>query len=526
MEEIKSVRVRSKDGLDIKVTLYRDNQKRKIEGKGDGVTVFGLSEYGGNRYQNYTDDEIILDFIEVNRKSKQQPTGYYSIIQDPWLDTKPLYRSFGYDPYYLNNGTSVYINWLDDQNIESGGKSWSDENGDELDIKTGLTQSTKGLITKTVRISPPSDSGDKSLILKDSLISSEFVTGDKFVGTVKDLDIINQVISYWKIKIPNYNLEICSPNNEFCNIIPYKSPVQEYQPEQESSIKTEESEQGKETKIKLSVVLPEELELKVKQDLNGLKVYVGDPPPVGSGFIFQEDEFDNLDELDPEYTETVFDGLSEEEYNYQEDISNGQEDSSSTESSTVTEKVDIQPFGTFDELLRLAGKLARELGKNTRVNYSNLKQSYVKGVHGLCPQGTQAVLAALTGIKGLGKISGNADWFSFKTPGTGGGNASFNRSIDGVVYFNDKIKITQKNGSWKGTYLQDPSQWQVGDVIAMGYTGGKKYGHIQVWTGYKWMSDFKQNRIQQNNVDPNTVALWRLNENGLAAVRGQSGLIS
>ena len=233
-----------------------------------------------------------------------------------------------------------------------------------------------------------------------------------------------------------------------------------------------------------------------------------------------------MEELDPEFTETAFDGLSEQEYNYQEEISNGQEDSFSTESSSVPEKVEIQPVNNFDDLLKLAGRLARELGKNSRVNYSNLRQGYISGVHGLCPQGTQAVLAALTGIKGLGRIPGNADWFSFKTPGTGGGNSSFSKPIEGITYFNDKIKITQKNGSWKGTYIQDNTQWQVGDVIAMGYTGGKKYGHIQVWTGYYWMSDFKQNRIQQNNVDPNTVALWRLNENGLAAVRKQTGVLA
>ena len=241
------------------------------------------------------------------------------------------------------------------------------------------------------------------------------------------------------------------------------------------------------------------------------------------GFVFQDD-FEQLEDLDPLYQETDFDGLDEEEFNLQNDITNNIDDQEQLENLQSNEtgiKVDIQPVSSFDELLRLAGKLARELGKNPKVKYENLNKGYTKGIHGLCPQGTQAVLYALTGIKELGKISGNADWFSFKNPGTGGGNASFSKT----GHYNDKIKITQKNGSWKGTYIQDPSQWQIGDIIVMGYTGGKKYGHIQIWTGVKWMSDFKQNAIQQNNVDPNTVALWRLNDKGISALKAQSGNI-
>ena len=153
---------------------------------------------------------------------------------------------------------------------------------------------------------------------------------------------------------------------------------------------------------------------------------------------------------------------------------------------------------------------------------------YKKGIHGLCPQGTQAVLVALTGIKELGLISGNADWFSFKSPATGGSpygvGKGFDKSINGKSYYGPKTRINQVNGSWKGTYLQNSSMWQVGDIIACGYLGGKKYGHIQIWIGYAWMSDFEQNTIQQKNVDPNTVALWRLNQNGLSLIKNKKSI--
>ena len=174
----------------------------------------------------------------------------------------------------------------------------------------------------------------------------------------------------------------------------------------------------------------------------------------------------------------------------------------------------VSGYKNLDELLKIAGRLAPQLGKNPRVNYNNLRSGYIKGVHGLCPQGTQAVVVALTGVKGLGTISGNADWFSFKNPSTGGGRSSFAKNIGGKTYYNDKVQVGK-------AFLTDKSKWQVGDIIVMGYVDGKKYGHIQVWTGWKWVSDFSQNAIQQRKVDFNTIALWRLNETGKAALQSQ-----
>jgi hypothetical protein len=349
MEEIKSIRLRDKDGIDIKITLYKDGDKRKIEGKSSGITTFGLSEYGGTRYNNYTDDEIILDFIEVNRKSRLKFYSYYEIVQDPWEEKPPIFRKFGFDPYYLNNGSKAYITWtveeIDDNintttitDIQIGGTEWSDAEGGELQIERGLTQSTKSFITKSITINPPSESGDSPLVIKDSSIrTKEF--SDRFTGTITDIDILNQFISLWKIKVPNYNLELCNPNNEFCNIIEYKSPLGEFKEDPLDPIQNEESTQGKETKVKLSVVLPEILDIKVKQDLNGLKVYVGEPP-TNSGFIFQ-DEFDNLEDLDPEFTEDAFSGFEETSVFESQEYDN---ESDRIQSEEQSERLNSQPY--------------------------------------------------------------------------------------------------------------------------------------------------------------------------------------
>lgn len=237
-------------------------------------------------------------------------------------------------------------------------------------------------------------------------------------------------------------------------------------------------------------------------------------------FQFTGDEDEQL--LDDEYIE-VETSITEEELLTQEQISSNQEDSDSklvvpgTPTLAVGETpadvpagtpADIKPFTSLATLLDLAGRCARELGKNARVNAANLKKGYIKGVHGLCPQGTLSVLYALTGEKKVGQISGNANAFSFSRNGT--------TSLSSSGLYNEKIRVTREG------YFNQPNQWQVGDVIAMDYTS-KPYGHIQVWTGFKWVSDFTQNKLQVSGVDFDSVALHRLNDKGIEAVKKQTG---
>lgn len=354
-----------------------------------------------------------------------------------------------------------------------------------------------------------------------------------FTDSYKDSDIIKRVIekfisqvtSLHGISYTEQNLQLCSPDTASCSVIPYYSPVlpPNNTPSQIIENDTPKSATQSSNKIKLSIDgLPDDIVIKAKTNLDTFTIWAGPIPKSPS----EVDNFEELADLDQEYMEGGYMGFEETGMDFktwaiQSEVSNSQEDSNSN-MGTVGGPVDIKPYSSFSQLLDLAGQCARALGKNSRVNAENLKKGYTKGIHGLCPQGTQAVLYALTGVKALGQISGNADWFSFKNPTNpaGGENRS---SFSSTGYFNDKVKIKQNNGSWKGTYLTDKSQWQVGDVIAMGYTNGKNYGHIQVWTGFKWMSDFTQNAIQQNNVDPNSVALWRLNQKGIDAVNKQSG---
>lgn len=558
-ELIKSVRVRRRSqnegSLDLRVNLVKRKNDIILSGVSGSRLVWKSVTYKGKRYKDFTNDDFIDDFIKINSKLENIE---YDIIQDPWLDTPPKWRNFGSDPYYLNNGGEVYISWSwldgileingeDISKIEPGGKKWSDDFGNELKVPKSEDSDNKWKYYIIKKIKIKGWNGEEFEIDKSGVLSRYQSSGKEYTGTIEDIDIINELISLWKVKVPKYesiiealsgqqdSLRLCRNNASSCRVGPdnnplqgirYISPIDELDNLEESETREKTSE-----KDKLNVIIPKDLNPKVKEDIS-FKIFLGDPPktelPVSSGFDFgdEEDLSDLL--LDDEFRESQFEGLSEEEIKLQDDISSNQESFNTGLSNPLPMKVNISLSSNLDGLLRDAGTIARILGKNPRVNYENLKIGYKKGIHGLCPQGTMAVLVAMTGIKELGLIGGNADWFSFKNPATDGvpyaTGLGFDKSINSKSYYNSKVRINQINGSWKGTYLQSSNMWQVGDILVCGYTGGKKYGHIQIWTGYSWMSDFKQNAIQQKNVDPNTVALWRLNQTGIDLINNKKAL--
>lgn len=303
MEEIKSVRVRISNSyfLDFKLTLYQvSRNKRKVVITPKGSLSISEMEFG-SRSRNDSDDSIIDQYLSTMVKLGHLSTDY-QIIQDPWSDTQPKERSFGFDPYYLNNGSKVYINWVNDQGESSGGKKWSDNEGNEL--KETEAGDDKSSITKTVTI--VSDNDEKITLSSVDLVVLFESSPTEYVGTVFDKNILKQVISYWKKKVPNYNLELCDPDNEFCNTIEYISPLDN----SEESLPDDPEEETEETKNKekLSVVLPSDVKVKVKEDIS-IKIYVGDPPnnPL-PGFVFGDEFEEDLDLLDDEYKERGFEG--------------------------------------------------------------------------------------------------------------------------------------------------------------------------------------------------------------------------
>lgn len=493
MKEIKSVRIRKKHAdygnLDIKVILYQDGNNISVSGLGsDGYILWTSLKYKKNGiYSDYSNDDFIKAFIDLKSKSDNST---YEIIQDPWTDKVPLWRSFGFDPYYLNDGSQIIINWTTDDGFVEGGRKYSDEEGNEI-RKLNTNKKELTIIAKSDPMMHYTM--DNEIDIKSKGVSK------KWSGLISDKEILLEVIEKWNIKVSN-ELALCSPDNQSCSIIKYKSPLEVVKEEIE---KPNIAEINKLPKIKIDVIIPTDI-LKVKSDIS-IKVYIGDKK--------DEDRSDDFiynpyNEDISKYLESDFEGLSEEEFNIQDEVSSTQLDSDAY-LEPPGDKADIKPVGSFDELLRLAGKCARELGKSSRVRYENLRTGYKKGIHGLCPQGTLAVLYALTGVKSLGSMRGHANSFSLSRNGTQGFPSS---------HMNTKTRVGE-------SYFNDSGSWQIGDVIACDYIG-KNYGHIQVWTGVKWVSDFTQNRLQVANIDWNSVALHRLNMAGVLAVRNQSSSIA
>lgn len=204
---IKSVRVRKNIAaqtsvaeqygeLDLKVSIYKfgfGGNKRRVKATDNlGNSIPGREplEYAtSGRYADFTDDDFIKDFLDVQAKSqppnkstvsistsngvKEVPV--YEIIQDPWDQNKPIKRNFGNQPYFLKDGSKVMIKWTrrGDKNfgeeeldgdfhkeieaIDEGGIKWSDDKGKEKDeiVRPDGKTLFSSKIWKTVRIETP-----------------------------------------------------------------------------------------------------------------------------------------------------------------------------------------------------------------------------------------------------------------------------------------------------------------------------------------------------------------------------------
>jgi len=330
MKEIKSVRVRRKfapsdenlSGLsDYKVTLFDNGRKKfKVSALQTGKVALFAEYRKSGTFKKFSNDDFINDGINV-LISKQNDNKEFEIIQDPWLEKAPIERSFGFEPYYLNNGSMLYIDWIENGN-SVGGDKWSDDSGNELKETPG--GDNKSFMTKSLKVIPPSDISDEPMItiLNNEIVKYE-LNGTKFSGITPDSDIIKYFLDSWKMQVPNYGLELCDPDNEFCNIIEYKSPlVKENLPDdKEDNVTPVEENDTTPPKEKLNVVLPKDINIRTGEDIS-FKIFVGDPPktenPVADGFDFgDEEDFSDL-LLEDQFREADFAGLEESQIEIQE----------------------------------------------------------------------------------------------------------------------------------------------------------------------------------------------------------------
>lgn len=203
-----------------------------------GMNDKTLSEWwGGDIVKNKNSNEFKSKYFgqSINetdlkwRKTYTYTPPYFEIIQDPYIEpvdqidkNKLELRSFGgSDPYHLNNGAKVVIEWSKDGYFV-GGDNYSDNWQRELngyDIgKTPLDQ-----ISKKITIWGPSssftlaeevnDSGSKDIGFLDQkeLIFNEdqniYFRKKDFKGLYDD-DIIKQVVDKWRLVYSNEKLAL------------------------------------------------------------------------------------------------------------------------------------------------------------------------------------------------------------------------------------------------------------------------------------------------------------------------------
>jgi LAS superfamily LD-carboxypeptidase LdcB len=158
MKEIKSVRIRKSNvkeaSLDLRLVLFdKAFGARSVKGVEANIKGFDAKdmrsispeiEYKGSRYKDLEDDKIIEEYIKWYNKFTSAESGKevsFQIVQDPWLVDPPLFRSFGFDPYYLNNGAELYIKWFQrDLTWENTNNLGTGET--EFGLVTGVTSGT------------------------------------------------------------------------------------------------------------------------------------------------------------------------------------------------------------------------------------------------------------------------------------------------------------------------------------------------------------------------------------------------
>ena len=121
---------------------------------------------------------------------------------------------------------------------------------------------------------------------------------------------------------------------------------------------------------------------------------------------------------------------------------------------------------------------------------------------GECVKGSQGVLGAL-----LGDHKTFSQQIGHKAAGSmslGGGND----------YLNNTGYFTAPTGM-SNEYLNDKSQWRIGDTIVAQGGPASGLGHIQVWNGKSWVSDFRQSGVLPGY---SNYTLYRLNNQGLQRI--------
>lgn len=135
----------------------------------------------------------------------------------------------------------------------------------------------------------------------------------------QDWMIIDELLKAWNKKFPGYNVALNEPSYLYVSDFvkkEYKDPVKtldEVVAEEDLQDPAPNITATESNLIKLNILFPTEFEVEARKDCPDFRIFVGDIPTEllpGEGFQFQDD-FNELEELDPEYQESPFSGEEE-----------------------------------------------------------------------------------------------------------------------------------------------------------------------------------------------------------------------
>jgi len=292
--------------------------------------------------RSMSDDEIIKNALSL-LKRQAADNGYRNfeifssgddlsknqmVLQDPWKDSAPTLRHYGFTYYYLNDGSQVHIEWIND--VYSVGSKF--DNADGL-VKKRITYFPYSKDFGTDRLSPEfKDQSDVSTrnIVKYQKKDNTFDWADKveykdtkvYTGNQEDSSIIEYIISNIQSQISRFNgvdskLALCNPDTESCKLIRHVDFNAVTPPTTTDDSATKDLAPGlsrSSDKTKLFLVgLPDDIQIKAGENLPDFSVYVNKIPDVVDTQLTnpQTDEFSDLEELDGEYVEASFNSEAE-----------------------------------------------------------------------------------------------------------------------------------------------------------------------------------------------------------------------
>lgn len=478
-----------------------------------------------------TDLDIIKLYVLINTEKYKEKIYEWSLIEDPIKGEKgglaPYYRSFGFDAYYLNNGTRVRISWLEGK-YTAGGDSWGDSKGRELDNQdlsryntSYLEKKTKSYFEKAIDgIWAPdkNPAGDYFMDFDPKGPAPNFVKEpiygegrQKWSGLTDDISILNQIVSAWKQAVPGYeNLAVLenghrTPAIEISDskdkLIEYKSPFgmsasgpSASGPSASDATASGASASGASASGTFTPTfhgIQDGFQITAKTDIPSFSIYVGDPEkwpiPVATPEEIaagNSDDFENVSDegLDEEFTELGFAG-DEEEIVYQlgsiyGDSEGSEEGNSGSDASTPSETV--KP-GALPPSSNAGGSGNKRFQKSMMVNgvkvlNGELPKNLVKKVLGFELEVHAAIKLAALNQKFKEKFGHDIK--------ISGGNRSFdvqNKIFDWPYY--EKTGKGRKLGTNGGVAAAKPGTSQHGWALAIDCSGLGDKGSPQ----FDWM---------------------------------------